>query len=367
MAEHPPSDAVLLGVMDGHGQDGHEVSSLLAEMLPDFVFQHEVFLDAVEAFSRAAPCPIDEGLPLQGTRDASSLPPSYAAVCHALSGVLAEAIEVAEQQLMQHTDLALDVSGSTLVLAVVLQDLVVVANVGDSRCSVVSGAKGGEGGPGAPLAVTHVTQDHKPNLPSETKRILLSGGCVRAITYEDGVDGPVRVWANSTADLPGLAMSRSVCDLLGKTCGVVSTPDFFFLRLRGPIRALLLASDGLWEFMGAAAVGGILGKTRKAALVQVADDAGAAAGGGKGGADAGASAPNAALLAALAAPGALLAGDLAAAAGGDVLLLQQLQQLVDETHLQLAIDALANEAVQRWVQEEGVIDDVSIVLAVVGQ
>jgi len=63
----------------------------------------------------------------------------------------------------------------------------------------------------------------------------------------------------------------------------------------------------------------------------------------------------------------LVRGDLAGAVGGDGGLQRRLQQRVDETHLQLAIDALANEAVQRWVQQEGVIDDVSIVLAVVGR
>ena len=65
---------------------------------------------------------------------------------------------------------------------------------------------------------------------------------------------------------------------------------------------------------------------------------------------------------------ALLRGDLQRAVrGGDAVSVDALTRLVDETHLQLAIDALANDAVQRWVEEEGVIDDVSIVLAVVGR
>jgi hypothetical protein len=43
---------------------------------------------------------------------------------------------------------------------------------GDSRAVLFKRGPGGKG-----LVPTAVTRDHKPNLPSETKRILLAGGC----------------------------------------------------------------------------------------------------------------------------------------------------------------------------------------------
>lgn len=52
-------------------------------------------------------------------------------------------------------------------------------------------------------------EDHKPDHPPEKARIEAQGGRVFAIDYGDGEEGPARVWL-ADADLPGLAMARSV-------------------------------------------------------------------------------------------------------------------------------------------------------------
>ena len=68
--------------------------------------------------------------------------------------------------------------------------------------------------------------------------------------YDDGVDGPCRVWLGHM-DVPGLAMSRSLGDAIAHTAGVSSEPEFFeyeFNRGREDL-ILVTASDGLWEFM----------------------------------------------------------------------------------------------------------------------
>ena len=36
--------------------------------------------------------------------------------------------------------------------------------------------------------------------------------------YDDGYDGPVRVWLKDQ-DIPGLAMSRSICDTVAHSVG----------------------------------------------------------------------------------------------------------------------------------------------------
>lgn len=71
-----------------------------------------------------------------------------------------------------------------------------------------------------------------------------------AVEYDDGVDGPCRVWLGHM-DVPGLAMSRSLGDVVAHTAGVSSEPQFFeyeFNRGREDLM-LVVASDGLWEFM----------------------------------------------------------------------------------------------------------------------
>ena len=93
-----------------------------------------------------------------------------------------------------------------------------------------------------------MTEDHKPDLPSEQKRIERSGGRVWAMTYDDGVDGPARVWLKDQ-ELPGLAMSRSIGDEVAKRAGVISNPEIFEYEIPEQAAFLCMATDGLWEFM----------------------------------------------------------------------------------------------------------------------
>ena len=82
-------------------------------------------------------------------------------------------------------------------------------------------------------------------------RIEAKGGRVFAVEYDDGVDGPARVWLGHM-DVPGLAMSRSLGDAVAHTAGVSSEPEFFEYEFNQSGREdliLVMASDGLWEFM----------------------------------------------------------------------------------------------------------------------
>jgi len=145
-----------------------------------------------------------------------------------------------------------------------------VANVGDSRLTLASrhrvacGPNASEpssssarhaGGKRAlettsvRLVSTPLTVDHKPELPDEKQRILATGGRVFAVQYEDGIRGPERVWL-SDLNVPGLAMSRSLGDHVAHTVGVSSTPEFFERTLHpAPHSMLIMATDGLWEFV----------------------------------------------------------------------------------------------------------------------
>ncbi len=65
----------------------------------------------------------------------------------------------------------------------------------------------------------------------------------------DGVPvGPPRVWT-MTADTPGLSMTRAFGDAVAVSIGISSEPDLVEVALRPADRYLLLASDGIFEFM----------------------------------------------------------------------------------------------------------------------
>jgi len=121
--------------------------------------------------------------------------------------------------------------------------------------------------------------------------------------YDDGIDGPPRVWL-SYADMPGLAMSRSLCDTIGKEAGVTSEPEFHQTKLTPEDKFIIIATDGLWEFVSSQEAVDICKK-------YVID--------------------------------------------------------MSPPNPQLAVKELVNESHRRWKKEEPVIDDTTIIVALFGQ
>ena len=126
-------------------------------------------------------------------------------------------------------------SGSTVVLIHINPEKIISINCGDSRAILITKNKN----------VIPLSRDHKPEIPEEKQRIESSGGRVDKIF---GM-GPFRVWFKDE-DYPGLAMSRSIGDKLAHRCGVSDIPEIkeFNLKDIDPL-AIIVASDGVWEFM----------------------------------------------------------------------------------------------------------------------
>ena len=127
-------------------------------------------------------------------------------------------------------------SGSTCVLVHITLNKIYCANCGDSRAILISGISNN---------VIQLSHDHKPELPEEKRRIEQNGGRVDRVY---GM-GPYRVWMKND-NYPGLAMSRSIGDGIAHNIGVSDIPDVleFDVEKIKPI-ALVVASDGVWEFM----------------------------------------------------------------------------------------------------------------------
>ena len=126
-------------------------------------------------------------------------------------------------------------SGSTVVLVHINPEKLISINCGDSRAILITKDR----------RIIQLTEDHKPELPEEKQRIEASGGRVDKIF---GM-GPYRVWFKGE-DYPGLAMSRSIGDRLAHKVGVSDIPEIkeFDLNEMDPL-AVVVASDGVWEFM----------------------------------------------------------------------------------------------------------------------
>lgn len=205
MHEDPQTRSLLLGVFDGHGEHGHLVSKHLEKRLPSSVMNH----------------------------------PSWAT---SPKTAMAEMLVAEEGKILKNRSINTSLSGTTAVCATVRGKALTVANIGDSRLILALRNESGN------LKPYSVTEDHKPDTPKEKQRIERNGGRVWAMTYEDGIDGPARVWLKDQ-DLPGLAMSRSIGDEVAKRAGVISAPEMFEYELPEETAFLCMATDGLWEFM----------------------------------------------------------------------------------------------------------------------
>uniref|UniRef100_A0A7R9UEX3 PPM-type phosphatase domain-containing protein n=1 Tax=Pinguiococcus pyrenoidosus TaxID=172671 RepID=A0A7R9UEX3_9STRA len=207
MAEDPDTQSLVLVVMDGHGENGDLVSRFLKATIPDTLFSHELFATDIEK-------------------------------------AVEDTLEVCEARLLADPGIDCEFSGTTLVMGIIRGNTLTVANVGDSRLTMGVRQEGSD-----KLNAEPVSLDHKPDLPSEKERIERIGGRVFAVKYDDGIDGPARVWL-ADMDIPGLAMSRSLGDTVAHSAGVISSPEFFTRRIDPASDAfLVIASDGLWEFM----------------------------------------------------------------------------------------------------------------------
>ena len=142
-----------------------------------------------------------------------------------------------------------DNSGSCGLILLLINNIIYIANVGDSRC--IGSFQNGK-------IQKDITLDHKPNTPYEKERILKNGGKIYQTQtpieddemYKDKIlIGPYRVY-------PGkLSVSRTVGDAEGKIEAIggnpnviVPLPDIFCFDLeKDDIDFFILGCDGIYD------------------------------------------------------------------------------------------------------------------------
>lgn len=108
-------------------------------------------------------------------------------------------------------------SGTTCNFCLIYDGHLYVTNIGDSR-SVIGYIETGI------FKSKPLSFDHKPNIPTERQRIVRNNGRICPMVGMHGrYVGPDRVWLKDE-DVPGLAMSRSIGDLVAGSVGVTWKP-----------------------------------------------------------------------------------------------------------------------------------------------
>lgn len=117
--------------------------------------------------------------------------------------------------------------GSTALVMLKNKKDIWIANTGDCRAIL-------KYFDGEDYEAIAISEDHKPNTEDEKKRIYKAGGFIAQDPY-----GTWRVGGN-------LAVSRSFGDLY-LTPAVTWEPEIYHVKIKSNMRAVVLASDGIWD------------------------------------------------------------------------------------------------------------------------
>mmetsp|Transcript_26194 Transcript_26194/g.46723 ORF Transcript_26194/g.46723 Transcript_26194/m.46723 type:complete len:346 (-) Transcript_26194:3528-4565(-) len=196
------ADFSLYGVLDGHGPEGHKVANYVEANLPQLIMSHVDFF----------------------TDPKSSIRHAFKTIEVDLSSMSSEQINA-------------KMSGTTATIVLQFADRVLIAHVGDSKAVVL---KKGEGD----LEACYITQDHTPNRTDEARRINKLGGEIRS----EGDESPHRFFQRGT-NMPGLAVSRTLGDTKFHAFGLSYEPEIVELTLTPDIKYVIVATDGVWEFI----------------------------------------------------------------------------------------------------------------------
>jgi serine/threonine protein phosphatase PrpC len=156
-----------------------------------------------------------------------------------------------------------DFAGTTAISAYIQSSKkrVFISNVGDSRAVL-----------GRDSTAIPLSWDQTPYRGSERRRIREAGARILSIDQIDGIspvtdhDGTeemhdyrdliegeeeesgLRVWQKEE-DTPGVTYTRSIGDSVAKELGVIADPEMVMLNLEAENDVIVLASDGIFEFL----------------------------------------------------------------------------------------------------------------------
>lgn len=204
---HLPNGWEVVCVMDGHGLVGQWPATRACRSIPFFL--------------KGASC---STMLRQGAVEA--------ALIHAFSKAQNDLVMTAR---LQKVDL--QANGCTALCALwnAEQRSLWVATAGDSRAAMLAPGRG----------CIAETRDHKPTDKAERKRVEEAGGEVIENMRDGYLESRVYVGGKN---YPGIAMTRSLGDLVVKGSGVIAEPEVVHWEVaEGAL--LLAASDGVWEFM----------------------------------------------------------------------------------------------------------------------
>ena len=207
-------DYIYLSVCDGHGVEGHFVSEFIKEVLPYYMSENLINRDILSETDKEL-----------------------------IHQIITETFLIVNNMLVSNENINSLFSGSTCVSVIYTPQRLIVPNIGDSRAVLGRYDKN----TGKYKAI-ELSRDHKPTEKDEAKRIYENDGRIQPFTEDGEFVGPQRVWIKEE-EVPGLAMTRSFGDRVAASVGVISEPEIKEFDFDENDKYMIIASDGIWEFI----------------------------------------------------------------------------------------------------------------------
>ncbi len=258
------SNDAFFAVYDGHGRDGDLCAQFARDKIPGHLAKHFNKYKEKESRNHA------QDLQHLATRKNDS---TFDPLLH---------VELSKDQFQQaalkahvecnqamHQDPSLDdsLSGTTAISVFFhgRRNRITVCNVGDSRAIV--GKQDGRALKALPLS-----RDQTPYRKDERARIKAKGARILSLDQLEGLEpineqddssneedlelgeeldeggDPPRVWSPN-GDYPGTAFTRSLGDSMAEDLGVFAEPEMLTRDLKPEDRLIVVASDGIYEFL----------------------------------------------------------------------------------------------------------------------
>ena len=223
----------IFGIFDGHGKNGHLISSLVSKFLNNYLTNKENY-----SFQKnnSDDSDSDSSLSSQDIIINNELLSKLFSSEDFIKNIINE-LDIKANE----SNFDLQFSGTTCLLLFILNDTLICSNIGDSMC-VLFNCSNEE-------RWTHeiLSKIHKPDIETEKERILENGGVIHPYYDEFGIyDGPNRVYEKGKT-YPGLSLTRSIGDLEGQKIGIISEPEIIIKKIDSTCKYIVMGSDGLWD------------------------------------------------------------------------------------------------------------------------
>ena len=218
----------IFAIFDGHGFNGNIISEYLKENLINKIGQHPQI------------------------KSLKNLEYIYSQFVKDNYKIIREIFFELDNELLNNEKLIdINLSGSTCILLIQIGDNIISANIGDSKAILVY----------EDINVSNcadeynkyksikLSRDCTPYIETEKMRIIMNGGNViqlkNSINQENG---PLRIYLKGD-NIPGLSITRSFGDRIGKKIGMISNPVINEYTLNKSVKFIIIASSGVWKFI----------------------------------------------------------------------------------------------------------------------